>query len=300
MKILVTGATGLIGKEIVKQCLQNNIEVNYLTTSQKKIENTPNYRGFFWNPKLGEIDSSCINGVEAIIHLAGASISNRWTPSYKEEIIESRILSASLLFNTLHKNSHTIKQFISSSGVNIYPESLNKVYTEDSREVENSFLGDVVVNWEEVADKFTIENIKVAKIRTGMVLDAEEGALPKLMQPIKLGVGSPLGSGKQWQSWIHIKDIAAIYLFVLKNQLNGIFNAVAPNPVTNKEMTQAVAKKLDKPLWMPNVPAVALNTMLGEMATLVLHGQKISSKKLENAGFVFKYPTIEAALEELL
>jgi len=300
MKVLITGATGLIGKELIKLCHQNEIKVNYLTTSQHKIKHKPNYRGYFWNPKQGEIDALCLIGVDAIIHLAGASIASKWTPDYKEEIIESRVLSANLLFNTLHKHENQVKQFISSSGINIYPNSFDKIYTEKSLEVDNTFLGDVILNWEEIADKFAIEHMKVAKIRTGVVLDAQEGALPKLIQPIKLGFGAPLGCGKQWQSWIHIKDIAALYLFVLQNNLEGVFNAVSPNPVTNKELTVAIAKKLKKPLWLPNVPAFILKAILGEMAVLVVSGQKVSSKKIENLGFKFLYPTIEVALEDLL
>ncbi len=300
MKVLISGATGLIGKEIIKLCHQNTIDVHYLTTSQHKIKNKPNYRGYFWNPKQGEIDALCLQGVDAIIHLAGASIASKWTPDYKEEIIESRVLSANLLFNTLHKHENQVKQFISSSGINIYPNSLEELYTEESQEIDDSFLGNVVLNWEEIADKFAIEHMKVAKIRTGVVLDALEGALPKLIQPIKLGLGAPLGSGKQWQSWIHIKDIAALYLFVLQNNLEGVYNAVSPNPVTNNEMTIEIAKRLKKPLWLPNIPAFILQVILGEMAILVLSGQKVSSKKIENKGFQFKYPTLVKALENLI
>jgi uncharacterized protein (TIGR01777 family) len=300
MRVLITGATGLIGKEIVKLCHKQNIDVHYLTTSHSKIEEKENLRGFYWNPRQGEIDISAIQGVDAIIHLAGAPISKRWTQSYKTEILESRVLTGNILFNTLQKNKHHIRHFISSSGVNVYPSDLIKAYSEDFQGEDDSFLGNVVVSWEEVADKFALLNLKVTKIRTGMVLDAEQGALPEILKPIKLGAGAPLGSGKQWQSWIHIEDIAEIYLYVLKSELDGIFNAVAPDSVTNTEMTKQLAKHLKKPLILPNVPEFALKLMLGEMATLLTSSQKVSSKKIQDKGFTFKFPDLKSAIQDLL
>ncbi len=300
MRVLITGATGLIGKEIVKQCLKQNIDVHYLTTSHSKIEEKDNYKGFYWNPRQGEIDISAIQGVDAIIHLAGSTIAKRWTQSYKTEILESRVLTGNILFNTLQKNKHHIKQFISSSGVNIYPSDLKKTYSEDFKGVDDSFLGNVVVSWEEVADKFSLLNLKVAKIRTRMVLDENQGALPQIIKPIKLGAGAALGSGKQWQSWIHIEDIAGLYIHVLKNNLEGIYNAVAPEPVTNGKMTKVLAKHLNKPLILPNVPEFALKLTLGEMATLLTSSQKVSSKKIEEKGFNFNFPDFKAAIQDIL
>ena len=299
MKVLITGATGLIGKAITNMCLNENIEVNYLTTSLTKIENKPHYKGFYWNPNLGDIDINCLLEVDAIIHLAGATIANRWTSSYKTEIIESRVLSGSLLFNTLQKHENKVKHFITASGVNVYPSDFEKLFDENETKTDDSFLGNVVLRWEEVADKFSLLGIKVSKIRTGMVLDTSAGALPKMAQPIKLGFGAPIGSGKQWQSWIHINDIAAMYLFIFKNNLEGIYNGVSPQPITNTALTKAIAKELKKPLWLPNVPGFMLKLLLGEMATLLLSSQKVSSKKIEQAGFQFKYPEIEAALKGL-
>lgn len=300
MRVLITGATGLIGEEIVRQSLKQDIDIHYLTTSESKIELKKNYKGFYWNPKKGEIDISAIQGVDAIIHLAGAPISKRWTKSYKTEILESRVLTGNILFNTLQKNKHHIKQFISSSGINIYPSDLKKNYSEDVDEVDNSFLGNVVVSWEEVADKFSLLNLKVSKIRTGMVLDKNQGALPQIIKPIKYGAGASLGSGKQWQSWIHIHDIAKLYLHVLNQEIEGTFNAVAPEPVTNAEMTKILAKQLKKPLVLPNVPEFALKFSLGEMATLLTSSHKVSSNKIQEKGFNFKYPKFKEAIEDLL
>ncbi|MEX0996687.1 MAG: TIGR01777 family oxidoreductase [Flavobacteriaceae bacterium] len=300
MRVLITGATGLIGKELVKQCLKQQIEVHYLTTSKSKIDDKENYKGFYWNPRQGEIDTSSIQGVDAIIHLAGATISKRWTKSYKTEILESRVLTGNILFNTLQKNEHKIKHFISSSGVNVYPSDFDKLYSEEFEGVDDSFLGNVVVSWEEVAEKFNHLNLKVSKIRTGMVLDAEDGALPQIIKPIKFGVGAALGSGKQWQSWIHIQDIARLYAHVLTSKLEGTFNAVAPEPVTNSEMTKVLAKHLKKPLFLPNVPEFALKLALGEMAILLTSSQKVSSQKIENTGFEFDFPSLQMAVQDLL
>ncbi len=301
-KVLITGATGLIGTELVKQCHRDGIVVNYLTTSKEKIENLPNYKGFYWNPETGEIDVDAFDDVEAIINLVGASIARRWTKNNKKIILESRTKSLDLLYNTLLKIDHNVGHFISASGISIYPDSKTKLYTEEDLEVDDSFLAKVVVAWEAAAAKFKGlgMGMEVSKVRTGMVLAKNDGAFPKIVKPIKYGVGAPLGSGDQWQSWIHIEDIAGIYLFLLKNQLEGKYNAVAPNPVQNKKMTKMIAAKLESPLWLPNIPAFALKLMLGEMSILVLEGQLVSSHKLEELGYHFKYYNLENALNDLL
>jgi hypothetical protein len=299
-KILITGATGLIGSELVKLCHENGVAVNYFTTSKEKIENRSNYQGFYWNPKKGEIDIKAFEGVSSIINLVGASISKRWTDSYKKTIIDSRVKSMELIYDSLQKIDHNIGHFISASGVNIYPSSKTKLYTEENDTKDDSFLAKVVRAWEAGAAKFKELGMDVSKVRTGMVLAKEDGALPKLLQPIKLGLGSPLGSGEQWQSWIHIQDIAGIYFFLYKNNLEGIYNAVAPNPVQNKKLVKLIATQIDNPLWLPNVPEFVLNLVLGEMATLVVEGQLVSSKKIEKLGYTFKYYNIESALQDLL
>lgn len=299
-KVLITGATGLIGSELVSQCHRSDIAVNYLTTSKEKIENRENYQGFYWNPKEGEIDVRAFDGTTAIINLVGASISKRWTDNYKKVILDSRVDSMNLLYNTLQKIDHNILHFISASGVSIYPNSKTKLYTEEDEEVDDTFLAEVVVAWEKAAIRFKELGMEVSKVRTGVVLAEEDGAFPQLVKPIKLGVGAALGSGEQWQSWIHLEDIAGIYLFLLKNQFEGIYNAVAPNPVQNKKMTKMIASKLDSPLWLPNIPSFALKLLLGEMSVLVLEGQLVSSQKIEQLGYQFKYYNLENALQDLL
>jgi uncharacterized protein (TIGR01777 family) len=300
MRILITGATGLIGSELVLLLLQNGISVHYLTTSKRKIENQPNYKGFFWNPKLGIIDENCLMGVDAIIHLAGASISKRWTKSYKQEIIESRIFSSNLLFKIVKENPNQVKQIISASGTAIYPNSSSTVYTEDSKTIVDNFLSNVVLKWEESVDKFQSLNIKVCKLRTGVVFSDKGGALLEIIKPIKLGLGSPFGDGKQVQSWIHLHDLVAMYLFAVENSLEGVYNAVAPHPITNSELTKNIATILEKPLFMPNIPKFVMKLILGDMHELLFDNKKISAQKIINAGFVFQYLTSEKALKDIL
>ncbi|QAA80971.1 TIGR01777 family protein [Aequorivita sp. H23M31] len=299
-KILITGATGLIGHALTQQCLEAGISVNYLSTSKDKIKKSENYNGFYWNPKYGEIDEKAFEGVTAIINLVGATIAKRWTKKYKKIIIDSRVQSMALIYDTLQRIDHDIVHFISASGINIYPHSKTKLYTEESTEVDDNFLAEVVIKWEKAALRFKDLGMEVTKVRTGMVLAKNDGALPKLVKPIKLGVGAPLGDGSQWQSWIHIDDIAGIYLFILTNQLEGIYNAVAPNPVLNKKMTKLIAAQLDSPLWLPPIPGFVLKVALGEMAILVLEGQLVSSKKIQELGYMFKFYNVESALQDLL
>jgi uncharacterized protein (TIGR01777 family) len=300
MKILITGATGLVGTELVSLLLQNGISINYLTTSKKSIKNEPNYQGFYWNPQQGVIDENAIIDVDTIVHLAGASISKRWTSKYKQELIESRTLTTNLLYRTLKSYPNQVKQLISASAIGGYPDSKETLYTEENKSVDNSFLGQVVVKWEQAVDNFKRLNIKVCKIRTGLVLSQKGGMLKELMKPIKLGVGSPYGDGKQWQSWIHIDDLVHIYFYAIQHQWEGIYNATAPNPVDNEELTKTVAKVLDKPYFFPAIPAFVLKLALGEMHILLLSSQNVSSQKAQDNGFVFKYRTLEKALKNIL
>jgi uncharacterized protein (TIGR01777 family) len=299
MKVLITGATGLIGNELVSLLLQNGVSIHYLTTSKKKIENELNYKGFYWNPEQGIIDENCLMGVEAIIHLAGATISKRWTNSYKQEIIESRLLSSAVLFKALKNHPNQVKQIVSASGTAIYPNNDKVIYDENSKEIDNSFLGNVVFKWEESADKFKSLGLKVCKLRTGIVLSNKGGALVEMAKPIKMGLGSPFGTGKQMQSWIHIHDIAALYFFAISNDLEGVYNAVAPNPVSNEKLTMTIATVLKKPLFMPNIPKFMMNLLLGEMHELLFENRNLSAHKIIEKGFVFKYKTIEKALENI-
>jgi uncharacterized protein (TIGR01777 family) len=300
MRVLITGATGLIGSKISQLCRDKGMQVHYLSTSKDKLENKADYKGFYWNPNNNEIDSEAIKGVDAIINLVGASIAERWTPEQKKAILKSRTEMAHLLYKCLQENEHQVKNLVSASAIGIYPSSLEKLYTEEDKGVDDSFVGEVVVKWEEAVVNFKDLGIEVAKIRIGLVLAENGGVLQKLKEPVNFNVGSPLGSGKQWQSWIHIDDISGIFLFALENHLTGIYNAVAPNPVTNKELVNEVASQMGKPVWLPNVPKVALKLVLGEMSHIVLSSQLVSSDKIEEEGYTFEYVNLAKALEDLI
>jgi uncharacterized protein (TIGR01777 family) len=298
--VLITGATGLIGQEIVKICHDQNMNVHYLTTSKNKLTTTDNYKGFYWNPDTKEIDIFCFEGVDTIINLVGASISKRWTDSYKKEIITSRTETAQLLLDTIKSNNFPIKQIVSASAIGIYPNSVTNYYEEDEPNVSASFLGQVVEQWEAVVDQFASAGIQLAKIRIGLVLSTKGGALPEIAKPIRLGLGAAFGSGEQWQSWIHIKDLARLFVFAVTNNLEGTYNGVAPNPVSNLELTKTVAKTLHKPLILPNIPKFAMKLVLGEMHILLFESQRVSASKIEETGFDFEYHHLEPALLDIL
>lgn len=299
MRILITGATGLIGVEIIRQCHNRGIDVSYLTTSKAKIRKLENCLGYYWNPKTGEIDPKCLEGVLVIVHLAGSSIFTRWTAKNKQQIIDSRVKGARLLHKTLHEKQHTVGQFVSASGISFYPSSYKKLYFENEQLLADTFLGRVVKEWEAAADEFSSLGLRVAKIRTGIVLSEKDGALPQMQRPIRLNLGSPLGNGKQWQSWIHLEDLGRLYLFVIVHGLEGVFNAASPNPVTNEELMQEIARVEGKKLRLPKVPGFALKLAMGEMANMVLESQLVASQKIQEKGFNFNFVNLGKALRDL-
>ncbi len=300
MKILITGATGLIGKKIVKKLLQKKHTLCFLTTQTNKLKSLPNCTGFLWNPKKNRIDAKCINKVDAIIHLAGANIGKRWTTSYKKEIINSRVEGAAILYNLLQTDTHQVQHFITASGIGIYAHSYSQTYTEESTNFGTGFLSEVVQKWEESATKFKNLNMKVSKLRTGVVLTQKGGALQKMKEPIALGFGANLGNGKQQMSWIHINDLVQLYTYVLQHKIEGVVNAVAPEVVTNTVFTKTLAKQIKRKIILPNVPKFILNLLLGEMHVLLCESQKISSKKIQKHGFIFQFPTLKKSLQQLL
>ena len=298
--VLITGATGLIGQHIVDLFLENQISVKFLSTNKTKLVERPNYKGYYWNPSTGDIDEGCFEGVSVIINLAGSAIARRWTEANKKEIFESRIDSIELLLSTIKSNNFKIDHFISASAIGYYPFSDINFYEEDYETNINSFLINVVREWEKAADKFQEIDIPVSKIRIGLVLSDQGGAMQELVKPIKRYLGSCLGSGDQWQSWIHIDDVARMFLFVLNNELYGTFNGVAPNPVTQDVFIHQIARSLHRPLILPNIPEVFMRLILGKMHVLVTKGQRVSSKKMERLGFQYKFYQLEAALQDLL
>ncbi|PIF00290.1 MAG: TIGR01777 family protein [Maribacter sp.] len=298
MGLLVTGATGLIGRAIAEIGNKKGISINYLTTSRDKIISRENSQGFYWDPSRNEIDSECFDGVTAIINLAGSGISKRWTADYKNGILNSRINSLRTLNDALGRiDTKGITSFVSASAIGVYPSSLDHLYTEGDQAVDNSFLGEVVRKWEKEIDTFSHFGFSVAKVRIGLVLSKDGGALPKIAKPIRSYVGTVFGNGKQWQSWVHISDLAKLFLFVVENRLEGVYNGVAPNPITHKKMVHELAKIFKKPLLLPHIPHVIMKLILGEMSYLLYASQRVSSKKIEEEGFVFDYPNIGNALE---
>ncbi len=300
MKVLITGATGLIGQEIVGLCHQSEIDINYLTTSKDKLISEKNYKGFYWNPSSGEIDVNCFEDVEVIINLVGATVAKRWTKKYKQEIIDSRVDSASLIIDSLKNIKHSVRHIVSASAIGIYPDSFQNYYRENSQERDTGFLGEVVTKWEAAVNEFETLDIEVSLLRIGLVLSNKGGAFPKIKIPIEKGVGAVFGNGKQWQSWIHLNDLARLFMYVVKEELTGIYNAVAPNPVSNERLTNVVANQMDKKIILPNIPRFMMKLILGEMHVLLYSSQRVSSDKILETGFQFHYDNITQAVGDLV
>ncbi|SEW11474.1 hypothetical protein SAMN05421841_1109 [Chryseobacterium wanjuense] len=295
--VLITGAGGMIARELSKR-LEKDYTVRFLTRKKQHSNE------FEWDVRKGTIDEAVLENVSHVIHLAGANISEkRWTTERKEELISSRVDSAQLILKTLRKKKIKLKSFITASGINYYgTKTTDTIFTEKDAP-GNDFLSEVVVLWERAADNFKEQNLaeRVVKIRTAVVLSEKDGALKKMIPTIKMGIGSPLGSGKQFMPWVHIKDICSIYEFALKNSdLDGAYNATAPEHITNEDLTKNIAKILRKPLFMPNVPRFVLKLIFGELADALLEGSRASSQKIQDAGFQFEFPRLEMALEDLL
>jgi len=259
--ILVTGGSGLIGQQLYKLLISEGFEVGYLTRS--KTSDTSGIKYFSWDPEHKVIDPHAIPWANHIIHLAGETVGQRWTSRVKQRILASRVDSTQLLVSELSKNNHRLKSFVSASAIGYYgDDTTDEVLTEASQKGEG-FLSDVVEEWEAAVDNSTDHAERVVKIRNGIVLTPEGGALAKMATPIRYGVGSALGSGKQWMSWIHIDDLCRMFLSAIHNSLEGVYNGVAPKPITNIEFTKILAKKLNRALILPKVPAFALKVLFG-------------------------------------
>ncbi|WP_255496367.1 TIGR01777 family oxidoreductase [Mucilaginibacter sp. FT3.2] len=297
MNILITGGAGGLGKRLSKLLIQKGYSVNVLSRKPGKDKDI---KTFIWDVDKGIIDEHCIDGIDTIVHLAGAGIADkRWTDERKKEIVESRTRSVALIYNLLKSRANKVTSVISASGIGYYSDRGDELLAEDSAPTTN-FISQCCIDWEAAVDEGERLGLRIVKFRTGVVLDKDAGALPMLALPLKLFIGSPIGDGKQWISWIHWQDVVDMYLFGIENKtLKGVFNMVAPHPVTNAQMTSAVAKQLHKPLWAPKVPAFLLKLLLGEMSSLVLGSTKVSDKKISEAGFSFKYPEVAHALKEI-
>ena len=298
MKILITGGSGMIGREISQQLLARQHEVVWL--SREPRANSLNIPEYGWDPDKGNIDTTALTGVDTIINLAGATLNQRWTPTYKSEIIRSRVDSLRLLYDTIHEKGFPVKSLLSASAVGYYPHDYQKEYTENDAP-GNDFISMVCQKWEQEAQNFENLNIRVVRCRIGIVLSEKGGALKELAKPIRYGLGAPLGNGRQWMAWIHLADVAGIFVFLAEHShLTGIYNVVGPSNVTNSELTKAVARVLQKPQFLPKVPAALLKLVLGEMSRIVLISNKVSNKKISAAGYDYQFPELQPALQQLL
>lgn len=295
--ILITGGTGVLGRQLTRLLLDKGYTVNHLS---RRPGNDPKVKTFLWDVDKGKIDEQCVDGITIIIHLAGAGIAEkRWTDERKKEIIASRTKSIGLIYDLLKRKEHNIKKVISASGIGYYSDRGDELMTEDSPPAHD-FMGECCIAWENAVNEGKALGLDVLIFRTGVVLVKGEGALAKIDIPVKLGIGSALGNGKQWLSWIHHQDVADMYMFGMEHEtLTGGYNMAAPAPVTNARLTSAIARQLKRPLWAPNVPVFVLKLLLGEMATIVLGSTRVDVKKIISAGFEFKYPEIEGALKEI-
>ena len=246
------------------------------------------------------MDISALNGVDGIIHLAGAGIADkRWTSSRKKLIVNSRVQSAELLAREMRHSDGTFDFFITASGSNYYGTKTSDQIFKETDPAGDDFLAQCCVKWEGAAFGPNPAQRSVA-IRTAIVLSEKGGALEKIAAPIKYGLGAALGSGKQYTPWIHITDLVDIYVFAVENtKMSGAFNAVADEHLTQKELTHAIAAVHDRKIWLPNVPGFALRIALGELSNVLLKGSRLSNERIKQAGFQFSYSTISGALQDI-
>jgi uncharacterized protein (TIGR01777 family) len=294
-KVLITGGSGMIGTRLTRLLLDRRISVVHLGRHERDGE----VQTFRWDPRQGYVDGNAFKGVTQIVHLAGASIAGgRWTESYKQAILESRVNATRLLANHLRTARGSVNKVVSASAIGYYGPGTTETFREASPPGQG-FLAEVVTEWEGETHVMDDLGIQTAMVRTGIVLSEKGGALQQMARPIRLGLGAPLGSGNQIVSWIHIDDLCGVYMHLLDNDLSGPFNATAPEAVSNRELTEAIASRLGKPLWLPNVPAFVLKLMLGEMSDAVLTGNRVSSDKIVAAGYSFRYADVASALRNI-
>jgi uncharacterized protein len=300
MKVLLTGATGLVGSHIVKLLAERGVSINYYTRTLRPTS-LEGGSAFLWNPDRLEWDPEALEGVTHVINLAGASIAERWTAAYKEEVVRSRVNSLKTLQLALEQRPQLGDvRLLSASAIGCYASDFDVKHSEHSEQLGNGFLAEVVQLWEEAAKALLPAAHSLCLLRIGIVLDRDQGALPKLLTPVKWGMGAPLGNGRQWQSWIHIDDLARLFVYLLDRDLGSLVNAVAPNALRQKELTTVIASTLKKPLWLPAVPEWVLKLILGEMSAVVLQSQHVVSTVIEGSDFKFQFNSAKEALEDLL
>ncbi|MBL4604732.1 MAG: TIGR01777 family oxidoreductase [Flavobacteriaceae bacterium] len=294
-KVLITGGTGLIGQKLSSLLQSKGFEVRILSRHKKS---NSQYKTFLWNVDQHSIDENAFKDLDYIIHLAGVGIADkRWSKKRKQEIIDSRVASTSLLCNTIKKLRVPIKGFISASGVGYYGASTSDTIFEENTPPANDFLGEVCRLWEESAFQFKKDAIRTVVLRTGIVLSKDGGALTKMKTPIMM----PLGNGNQYMPWIHIDDLCELYSKAIEDKsLEGAYNAVAPDHQTSKSFSKAIAKTFKYPYISLAVPSFILKLVFGEMARILVYGSRISSEKIQQHGFQFKFKKLESALINLV
>lgn len=296
-RILISGGSGLVGTRLQKLLRNKDYEVLTLTRKASNLEENE----FHWNIYDQKIDRKALNNIDYIIHLAGENIgAKNWSKKQKAKILKSRVDSSKLIVNSIREAQAKPKAIISSSAIGFYGlVTTEKIFNEQD-EPSNDFLGNVCQQWENEINHANDLNIRTVNIRTGIVLSNEGGALPKINKPVKMGLGSAIGSGKQFMPWIHIDDLCEVYIHAIENEkLQGPVNAVAAEHITNADFMTTLANVQNKKIRLPNVPGFLLKLYLGEMAQLVLTGSRVSSNKLLNSGFTFKYKNLKLSLENL-
>jgi uncharacterized protein len=296
--VLITGGSGLVGTALTELLLQKGYHVSHLGRSPARGK----VKCFRWSVSGKYIDPKALEGVDAIIHLAGAGVAEkRWTPDRKKEILESRTKSTELICDTLQAAPNQVQLVVSATAVGYYGLTTSDDWCDETRGPGNDFLASVCKEWEAAAEPISTLGKRLVKIRVGVVLSNKGGALKQMAQPVKWGVGAALGTGKQWVSWIHMNDLCQIFLTAIENEtMTGAYNAVAPNPVTNKDLNRAIAKALHRPLLLPPVPEWALKIILGEMTQIVVTGARVTCDKTKAAGVVYQFTDVNDALKNLL
>lgn len=296
--VLICGGSGLIGSSLIEKLKDEGFNVAIFS---RKVLNRPDIKVFQWDTENGKIDIEALRGADYIINLSGAGIGeSRWTKKRKQQIIDSRVKTTNLIFRNIKGNANKLKAFISASAIGYYGTvTSDKIFTEaDPPSVD--FLGETCRQWEKSADSFEELGIKTVKIRTGIVLTRKGGALSKMIIPVKAGIGSATGKGNQYVPWIHMEDLCSIYVKAIEDKmLRGTYNAVAPDHRTNREFNRALAKILDKPFWFPAIPEFLMKMIFGRMSSILLYGSRVSSEKIRETGFNFRFPVLENALADL-
>jgi len=300
MKLLITGGSGTLGQNITKLALSKNYEVNILTRNKKLFSNKNGIKYYYWDPNLKIIDHNCFEGVDSLINLSGYNVFCYWTNKNKTKILKSRIESTSFILSQIKERNIKIKSFVSASGIAAYSNSLSIVSTEDHGvDTPTSFINQVVIKWESIIRDYEeiLPDISFSILRVGLVL-SNYGGLFKISKNLsKLFLLSPLGSGNQWQSWIHVDDVSIIFLKTIENGEKGIINLVSPNPVIQKDLLKIIALNNNSKVILPNIPSLLVKTVFGEMSELVLSSQKVRSNRLND--YVFKFSKIDLAIKDL-